>query len=159
MKSFILMMTLLSTSAFAGVYDIKMTCGEVAKVGNGDLLKRLEPNLIGLNAKFALKTKFKRAIDIHETAMKKDKPKVPTFQYAEKKTALTYFSLKDKFQDQKYDFKEELSETRRLGVPLYACVGHISVFPFKYEGSHVFFTRKSYKEAVNLMRKQARRHL
>ena len=71
----------------------------------------------------------------------------------------TNFGNKQKFQELKYHLKSELSHSKQTGAPLFACVGHISVSPLRYEGSQVYHSTISIEDAIEQMRAQARRHL
>jgi hypothetical protein len=148
-------------SALAGWsnYRANMVCGEVKKVRNGKILKRLEPGLWGLNAKYVLTTKFIDAIGFIDSSTEKDRFNTATFSHDSINKTHTYFSLKDKFQKLKRNFKEELKKSKKNNRPLYACVGDIKVSPAKYKGSHVYYSNESIEEARLLFRSQAIRHL
>ena len=152
-------MILFSSFVHASYYDLKMTCGEVLKTGNGKLLQRLEPSFFGINDKYVLRTKFINYVEINEVISKKEKPETPSIVNTGKIITYTNFSLKEKFKDLKVKFKNELKESKRLNLPLYACVGHIDVVPFKYKGSHVYYSQKSLKDAIKQMRDKAKKHL
>ena len=150
---------LISSIAHAGCYQIEATCGEVRKTGNGKILRRLEPNLFGINAKFVLKTKFENHVVLNEYSCSKKEMNVFPLTNGERKTAFTKFSDKEKFVSLKKEFKAEIKKSKKSRETLYACVGHIKVEPMKYSGSHVFFNSESTDAAVEQMRRQARRHL
>ncbi len=133
-----------------------MVCGEVMKVRNGKILKRLEPGLWGLNAKYVLTTKFENAIGYIDSSKEKHRFNTTTFTHNTINKTHTYFSLKDKFQKLKRNFKMESLKAKKS---LYACVGDIKVNPAKYKGIHVYYSYDSIDEARLLFRSQAIRHL
>lgn len=148
-------------SAIAGWsnYRANMVCGEVKKIRNGKILKRLEPGLWGLNAKYVLTTKFENAIGYIDSSTEKHRFTTTTFTHDTINKTHTYFSLKDKFQKLKRSFKMEFLKAKKSKKSLYACVGDIKVNPAKYKGSHVFYSYESIDEARLLFRSQAIRHL
>ncbi len=164
MKKLILFCLLFSSLAEAcgglfTTYNIQMTCGEVAKVRNGKILRRLEPSLFGTNDKYVLRTKFLSGTDINENGSCNVFPANPDLSGVSNKINFTNFGNKQKFQELKYDLKNELRNAKQTGVPLFACVGHISVSPLRYEGSQIYHSTISIEDAIEQMRAQARRHL
>jgi hypothetical protein len=142
-------------TTFAQAYSIDMTCGEVIKARNGKILKRLEPNLFGINAKFTLMTKFNNPIGYIISGTSEDRYTTSTFN-AYKKT-FTYFSLKPKYIREKTKIKNAVKLSKAQGKELYACVGHIDV-SMKYSGSHVYLSNESVEDAMKKMIKQGARH-
>ena len=164
MKKLILFCLLFSSLAEAcgglfTTYNIEMTCGEVAKVRNGKILRRLEPSIFGINDKYVLRTKFQSGTDIYETGSCTVFPANPDLSGVPNKIVFTKFADKQKFQELRDDLKDELRIAKQTGVPLFACVGHISVTPFRYKGSQVYHSTISIEDAIEQMRAQARRHL
>lgn len=157
----LLLLSFISQTALASWshYRINMVCGEVKKVRNGKLLKRLEPNFLGLNAKFVLTTKFIDPVGYVETSSYDDRFDTIPFSSSDMDKTHTYFSLKDKFLKIKGEFKAAVKKAKKEKKPLYACVGSIDVEPFKYKGAHVYYSFDSIENARAQMRAQAVRHL
>lgn len=155
-----LLLTLLvfTTFAHASSYDLQMTCGEVKSAGNGKILKRLEPSVFGINAKYVLKTKFSSYVEINESGAKIPKEEILDL-INDDQTALTYFSDKAKFNQQKSELQKAIKLAKKQKDTLYACVGRLHVHPFKYTGSQVFFSTESVEAAAMKMRKLAKKHL
>lgn len=155
---FLLTLVLFTSFAHASSYDLTMTCGEVKSAGNGKLLKRLEPSVFGINAKYVLKTKFSSYVEIHESRTSIPKDEILDL-INDDQTALTYFSDKHKFNEQKTELQKAIKLAKKKKETLYACVGRLHVQPFKYTGSQVFFSTESVEAAALKMRKLAKKHL
>lgn len=160
MKLILLIALSLSSLAHAGFshYDLKMTCGELVKAGNGKILKRLQPSLFGINSKYILRTKFIAPVVINEIVSKGERP-ADIRMTSDSEVAYTAFSNFYKFDERKQILKKALKISRKAKLPLYACAGHVDVFPFKYSGSEVTVSAESLDAAIEAMRKIARRHL
>lgn len=144
-----LALTSLSVQAMAGTTEA--TCGEVKKVSNGKILKRLQPSIFGINAKFVLKTKFYNYITLNESNVAQD---ISAGELTHKQeSAFTAFSDKEKFLAAKKDLKSALKKSNSV----WACVGHISI-PLKYEGSHAYVSEISLEDAMEQFKKQVKRH-
>jgi hypothetical protein len=139
-------------------YLMKATCGELVKVGNGKLLKRLEPNIFLTNPKYVLRAKFVSPVVINETGDKDSKPSEAR-AYPSNNIAYVGFSISEKFDLNKKVLKLALKTAKKMDQPLYACVGNVNVSPLKYKGNEVSFSLDSVEDALAKMRKVARRHL
>jgi hypothetical protein len=160
MKSFVVFALLMSSVAHAGFsyYDLNATCGEVVKAKSGELLRRLEPGFFGVNDKYVLKTTFVKPIQINEILEKKDVPSNTGFSVSNE-DAFTSFSDKEKFLHLRNGLKKAIKAADKKNIQLFACVGKLKVFPFKYSGSEVFWSEKSLDDAISQIRKKARIHL
>jgi hypothetical protein len=127
------------------------TCGEVRRAGNGKILKRLQPNLFGINPKYVLKTKFENHMEISSYHFFSNVP-IPELKH-QRKTAFTGFSDKEKFITSKNELKQALKDHHTI----WACVGEIRI-PLKYYGNHAFYSDVSLEDAIEKFTKQARRH-
>lgn len=132
MKKLVLFCLLFSSLAEAcrglfTTYNIQMTCGDVAKVRNGKILRRLEPSLFGINDKYVLRTKFLSGTDINETGSCTVFPANPDLSGVPNKINFTKFGNKQKFQELKYDLKSELRNAKQTGV-LSSLVSDISAW-------------------------------
>jgi hypothetical protein len=98
-------------------------------------------------------------LNIYETGSCTVFPANPDLSGVPKKINFTNLGNKQKFQELKYNLKSELSHSEQTGVPLFACVGHITVSPLRYKGSQVYHRTISIEDAIEQTRAQARRHL
>lgn len=166
MKSLLaLVLGLLTQSVLAngmiGNYTIQMSCGEVKKVRCAKPFKRLEPGFFGINQKYVIKTKFKKIGAVGYTVAGNtysDRQQIE-FHTPRVHKAYTYFSLKKKFQKIRDDFKSEFKKAKSENVPLYACEGYIHVMPFKYRGSHIYYSYESIQDAKLKLINKAEQHL
>lgn len=146
----ITMILMMSFSAMAQDFA-EATCGEVRKIGNGKILKRLEPNFFGINPKYVLKTKFENNVELSSSHF------FSGIQMPEltdkRKTVFTGFSDKEKFRTSKTEIKAALKEAHTV----WACVGEIKI-PLKYSGRHAFYSTVSLEDAIAKFNKQANRH-
>lgn len=147
---FALLLLMMSFSTFAQDFA-EATCGEVRKVSNGKILKRLQPSFFGLNSKFVLKTKFENYTKLRSYHFFQDAPVDDAIQ--ERKSVYTAFSDKEKFRTSKQGMKAALKNS----TSVWACVGEINI-PLKYRGRHAFFSEISLEDAIAKFKKQAKRH-
>lgn len=158
-KKLILSILVVSTFAHAGGhFEIDMSCGEVESARSGKLHKRLIPNLFNTIPKFTLRTKFVNQISYEVNAYSKRQFNKEVTDSIDD-VIYTNFSMKSKFRAIKRKLRAKIRKSRRNDKPLYACVGHISVHPFKYFGSHVYTSSESVEAAMKKMRTRANKFL
>lgn len=153
-KLFVLIGLVIAQESFATVYHLDMACGEAVKARNGKILRRLEPGLFGINAKYVLTTVFEDAEIINESGTSRSDALVSSEVKYGKVRAKTKFSIKDKFLHYKKLLKKKIEDSGSV----YACVGRIEVGTGTVRGAYVF-TGDNLEDVKRKFRRKAYRHL
>lgn len=155
----ILLLAMMTASAFGTSFTMDVSCGELKRVGNAELHERLVPRILPIRTKFGLKTIMKNTERMTITGSSESNAQEVPYHTDNDRKVITRFADKQKFKNFKQRLKSEIKASRKLDQPLYACVGRVNVGFLKVIGAHVTTSNKSLEAAREAFKNKAFRHL